>query len=127
GLANALTGGAGDDTLIGGAGVDTLTGGAGNDTVSYLGETDALFISLATGTTQRGSAAAPVEDVLVTIENAIGGSGSDSITGSTGDNNLAGGARIGNYTSDGGSRNDTIRGGDVPDQLVVRGGDDSIA
>jgi len=32
GLANAITGGAGNDTLDGGAGADTLTGGAGADT-----------------------------------------------------------------------------------------------
>ena len=126
GLANALNGGNGNDTLIGGLGVDTLTGGAGTDTVSYVGETDALVISLATGTTQRGSAAAPVEDVLVTIENVIGGSGSDSITGSTGNNLLDGGAGIGNDSIDGGSGNDTLIGGDGNDQLFGGVGTNSI-
>jgi Ca2+-binding RTX toxin-like protein len=126
GLANALNGGNGNDTLIGGLGVDTLTGGAGVDTVSYVGETDALVISLATGTTQRGSAAAPVEDVLVTIENVIGGLGSDSITGSTGNNVLDGGAGLGNDSIDGGSGNDTLLGGDGNDQLLGGVGTDSI-
>ncbi len=126
GLDNALTGGTGDDMLIGGLGVDTLTGGAGNDTVSYVGETDALFISLATGTTQRGSAAAAVEDVLVTLENVIGGLGSDSITGSTGNNVLDGGAGLGNDSIDGGSGNDTLFGGDGNDQLFGGVGADSI-
>jgi Ca2+-binding RTX toxin-like protein len=126
GLANALNGGNGNDTLSGGLGVDTLTGGAGTDTVSYLGETDALVISLATGTTQRGSAAAPVEDVLVTIENVIGGSGSDSITGSTGNNELDGGAGLGNDTIDGGSGNDNLMGGEGNDQLFGGIGTDSI-
>ena len=98
-VAARFTGGNGNDTLLGGLGVDTLTGAAGNDTVSYVGDSDALFISLATGTTQRGSAAAAVEDVLVTIENVIGGTGSDSITGSTGNNVLDGGAGIGNDTA----------------------------
>ena len=126
GLANALNGGTGNDTLSGGLGVDTLTGGAGTDTVSYVGETDALVISLATGTTQRGSAAAPVDDVLVTIENVIGGSGSDSITGSTGNNLLDGGAGLGNDSIDGGSGNDTLFGGDGNDQLFGGVGADSI-
>ena len=125
-LANALNGGNGNDTLSGGLGVDTLTGGAGTDTVSYVGETDALVISLATGTTQRGSAAAPVEDVLVTIEDVIGGSGSDSITGSTGNNVLDGGAGIGNDSIDGGSGNDTILGRDGNDQLFGGVGANSI-
>ena len=80
-LANALSGGAGNDTLIGGLGNDTLTGGTGVDTVSYAGETDAMFVNLATGSAERGSAANPVKDVLVTIENVVGGSGDDSITG----------------------------------------------
>jgi Ca2+-binding RTX toxin-like protein len=126
GLANALTGGNGNDTLIGGLGVDTLTGGAGNDTVSYAGDTDALFINLATGTTQRGSAAAAVEDVLVTLENVIGGLGSDSITGSTGNNVLDGGAGIGNDSIDGGAGNDTLFGGAGHDQLFGGVGTDSI-
>ena len=72
-LANALTGGAGNDTLVGGLGNDTLVGGTGVDTVSYAGETDAMFVNLATGSAERGSAANPVEDVLVTIENVVGG------------------------------------------------------
>jgi Ca2+-binding RTX toxin-like protein len=126
GLDNALNGGAGNDTLSGGLGVDTLTGGAGTDTVSYLGETDALIISLATGTMQRGSAAAAVEDVLVTLENVIGGTGSDSITGSTANNVLDGGAGLGNDSIDGGSGNDTLLGGDGNDQLFGGAGADSI-
>jgi len=126
GLDNVLNGGAGDDTLSGGLGVDTLTGGAGVDTVSYVGETDAMFISLATGTAQRGSAAAPVDDVLVTLENVIGGFGSDSITGSTGNNLLDGGAGVGNDSIDGGAGNDTILGGGGDDQLLGGVGADSI-
>ena len=109
--ANALTGGAGNDTLNGGAGSDTLTGGAGNDTVSYDGEIAAVTINLATGTAQTGTDV----DALVTIENAIGGSGNDSITGSTGANRLEGGAG-----------NDALAGGAGNDTLLGQGGDDTF-
>ena len=41
-LANAITGGYGDDTLTGGAGDDTLTGGGGNDMLKGGGGADAM-------------------------------------------------------------------------------------
>jgi Ca2+-binding RTX toxin-like protein len=125
--ANILTGGAGNDTLVGGLGVDILVGGTGVDTVSYAGETDAMFVNLATGTTERGAAANPVEDVLTTIENVVGGTGSDSITGNTGANLLDGGDGAGNDTLLGGSGNDTLIGGDGNDSLVGGIGNDSIS
>ncbi len=120
-LANALNGGAGNDTLVGGMGSDTLTGGAGNDTASYAGESDAMFIDLATGSARRGAAAAPVEDALVTIENVIGGAGNDSITGSTVANRLEGGA--GNDTLVGGAGNDTLLGQGGNDTFTYTTGD----
>src|SRR5262245_45430463 len=83
-MGNILSGGAGNDTLFGGIGNDTLTGGSGTDTASYSNDGDNLFISLATGTMQRGLVSNPVEDTLVTIENVISGSGNDTITGKIG-------------------------------------------
>jgi Ca2+-binding RTX toxin-like protein len=124
---NALTGGAGNDTLAGALGNDTLVGGTGTDTVSYLGEADAMFVNLATGSAERGAAANPVEDVLVTIENVVGGMGSDNITGNTGANLLDGGAGSGNDSLFGGAGNDTLLGGDGNDQLVGGAGNDSIS
>jgi Ca2+-binding RTX toxin-like protein len=125
--ANALTGGAGNDTLVGGLGNDTLVGGTGIDTVSYAGETDAMFVNLATGSAERGAAANPVEDVLVTIENVVGGTGSDNLTGNTAANLLDGGLGSGSDTLFGGSGNDTLLGGDGNDQLVGGVGNDSIS
>jgi len=110
---DVLSGGAGDDIFSGGLGNDTLTGGAGNDTVSYVGETDAIVIDLAGGTARRGSAAAPVEDTLATIENATGGSGNDSLTGSATANLL-----------DGGAGNDAILAGGGNDIIIGGAGDD---
>ncbi|HSV24486.1 MAG TPA: M10 family metallopeptidase C-terminal domain-containing protein, partial [Xanthobacteraceae bacterium] len=76
-------------------------------TVSYASETDAMVVNLATGTAQRGSAAAAVEDTLATIENVTGGSGNDIITGNAGANVLTGGAG-----------NDTMSGGGGADAYV---------
>lgn len=110
---NVLTGGAGNDTLSGGAGNDTLDGGADTDTASYATVTSALTINLATN-----SATGDGNDSLVSIENAIGGTGNDTITGNAADNSLAGGNGTdqifggdGNDTLDGGAGNDTLSGG----------------
>jgi len=120
-LGNALNGNGGNDTLNGGLGEDTLTGAGGTDTASYAGESNAMFINLATGSARRGSAGAPVEDTLVTIENVIGGDGNDSITGGTGANRLEGG--FGNDTLVGGTGNDTLIGGDGNDTFTYAFGD----
>jgi Ca2+-binding RTX toxin-like protein len=106
---DTLNGNAGNDTLSGGAGNDTLNGGTGVDTATYASETDAMFVSLAAGTARRGSAAAAVEDTLAAIENVTGGSGDDTLTGSTGANQLDGGA--GNDTLVGLGGADFLNGG----------------
>jgi Ca2+-binding RTX toxin-like protein len=121
---DALDGGTGDDVLLGGTGNDTLTGGAGLDTASYAGETASFVVDLAAGTARRGTATSAVEDTLVTIENATGGSGNDTITGSTAANVLAGGA--GNDALDGGSGDDVLMGGLGNDTLTGGAGNDII-
>jgi Ca2+-binding RTX toxin-like protein len=134
--ANTLNGGAGNDVLSGGLGNDILAGGAGVDTASYAGETDAMFVSLAAGNARRGSAAAPVEDTLATIENVSGGTGNDTLTGDGGANVLDGGAgndtlngNTGTDTLLGGAGNDTMDGGAGNDRFVfaVNFGNDTIA
>ncbi len=57
------------------------------------------------------------------VENAIGGTGADSLVGSFGINNLAGNA--GNDTIVGGPGNDTMNGGDNNDLLVWSNGDNN--
>src|SRR5262245_4557872 len=49
GLANALTGGAGNDTLSGGGGDDTITGGAGNDTMNGNAGNDSFMFAAGFG------------------------------------------------------------------------------
>jgi Ca2+-binding RTX toxin-like protein len=87
--ANMLDGGAGDDILIGGAGADTLIGGAGLDTLSFVGSVGGVTVDLSTQTGTGGDAEG---DVYSGIENVIGGSGNDTITGDSGANILDGGA-----------------------------------
>ena len=124
--ANVLNGGGGNDTLN--ATVDnvrdTLNGGDGNDTASYAAYTANLTVNLGgaapivvggSGTTAGNS------DVIASIENFTGGSGSDSITGSTGANVLDGGGGNDTFNYQIGGGADTIIGGAGTDVLNITG------
>lgn len=78
---NVLTGSDGNDMLVGRGNGDTLDGGAGIDTASYEYATSAVTVSL---TTNKGTAGEADGDVLVSIENLIGGAGNDTFTGAAG-------------------------------------------
>jgi Ca2+-binding RTX toxin-like protein len=80
-IANTLTGGSGNDKLVGGADNDTLDGGAGTDTASYEYASSAVTVSLASNTGTAGEADG---DVLVSIENLIGGAGGDTFVSALG-------------------------------------------
>ncbi|MBM3586871.1 MAG: calcium-binding protein [Alphaproteobacteria bacterium] len=85
-------------------GLDTINGGNGADMVDYTGAAGAVSVDLATG---RGfNAAGGDADTLISIENARGGDGADTLLGSGGDNLLAGGA--GSDSLVGGAGNDTV-------------------
>ena len=79
--ANVLTGRDGDDMLLGGDSNDTLDGGGGTDTASYEYATSAVTVSL---TSNAGTLGEAFGDVLVSIENLIGGAGNDTFTGAAG-------------------------------------------
>ena len=89
---DALYGGANNDRLIGGTadvgGTNQLWGGAGNDTASYEGTIGAVHADLAA---QTGYVAGVLVDQMNSIENLIGGSGDDVLTGDAGANVLSGG------------------------------------
>ena len=72
-VGNALTGGAGDDTLTGGAGDDILDGGAhgsvNGDTVDFKNGTNGVTASLADGTATDSEGG---NDTLQNIENLTG-------------------------------------------------------
>ena len=86
----------GDDTVVAatyGGGDDLFYGGDGNDTVDYSGSSTDLQIALYDDTEGSGIASGVGIDTdqLFDIENAIGGSGNDVITGSEVANTLIGG------------------------------------
>ena len=134
-------GGGGNDLLYGEAGndrffadtdasADTYNGGDGNDTVNYLLSSAGIRLNFALNYalgTEIGV------DRLIAIENATGGAGNDSLTGSdttialaggAGDDTLFGGA--GNNTLDGGDGNDVIRGFAGFDKITGGAGNDTL-
>ncbi|QNM95693.1 calcium-binding protein [Chitinimonas koreensis] len=112
---NIFNGGNGDDTLLGGMGNDILDGGSGwGDTASYEDATAAVMVSLAVTSAQNTGGAG--SDTLANIENLIGGSGNDALTGNALDNRLAGGA--GQDTLTGGGGNDTYVVDNAGDVIV---------
>jgi Ca2+-binding RTX toxin-like protein len=102
--ANAIHGGNGNDRLAGVAGNDALDGGAGVDAVSFAAATTAVTVSLTSGTAVGDGA-----DGLVGLENVIGSSFGDVITGNGGPNALSGGG--GDDRLAGVAGNDALDGG----------------
>ena len=117
---NALNGGAGNDILIGADGDDALVGGDGSDTIDNSLAVGDLVVNLA-----LGSATGQGNDTLFTIENVIGGSGNDTLTGDDGDNILSGGK--GDDILLGGAGNDSLLGGDGDDNVSGELGDDVVS
>ncbi|MFO0999948.1 MAG: M10 family metallopeptidase C-terminal domain-containing protein [Planctomycetaceae bacterium] len=138
GLNNTLTGNAGNDTLNGSAGNDILNGGQNDDTYIFgtasVAEADQVtentnegidtlnFAALTTSVSlQLGSnAVQPVHTNRTlklnspsTFENAIGGSGADTLIGNGLNNTLTGNA--GNDTLIGSAGNDILLGGQNDD------------
>ncbi|MGZ6017578.1 MAG: M10 family metallopeptidase C-terminal domain-containing protein [Phenylobacterium sp.] len=98
----------------------------GNDTLDFSGYTQTQTIDLRAG--YFSSVGGLIGNVTiaegVTIENAVGGSGDDSITGNAANNSIQGGA--GNDTVMAGAGNDTLDGGAGSSYLRGEDGDDSI-
>ncbi|QCI12535.1 heme peroxidase [Pseudomonas putida] len=142
GLANTLTGGAGNDTLNGGAGADRLVGGGGNDTYVVDAAADVVVEATGAGIDNVQTALASytlagnVENLSYTglgnfvgtgngLDNAIlGGAGNDTLNGAGGNDALTGNA--GNDTLNGDAGNDQLLGGLGTDTLAGGGGDDNL-
>lgn len=129
-----LFGQGGNDILSGGAGVDHLNGGEGKDTVNYSVDKDDAYgtsdlhgfdINLTTNLTTRHGDTSAIEDILYSIENALGSNKSDSITGNGGSNVLVGGD--GADSIKGGAGADILAGGNGQDYLDGGSGQDYIA
>jgi Ca2+-binding RTX toxin-like protein len=150
--ADTIDGGAGNDNILGGFGNDIIYGKAGNDTISAGDGDDIIYevysgtdfidggagvdtldysgassyrvtISLQTGI-QSDSNSTPSSDTVSGIENVIGGSGNDTITGSDLANILQGGS--GNDVLYGQGGNDTLKGDAGTDTLRGEDGNDLI-
>ncbi|MEM7429236.1 MAG: hypothetical protein AAF441_24390, partial [Pseudomonadota bacterium] len=95
----------GDDLIEGGAGADHIDGGAGLDAASYAGSDAGVTVDLNL-TGPQGGAGDALGDVLIDIEDLIGSSHADTLTGNNQDNIIEGGA--GNDILDGGGGVDTL-------------------
>lgn len=116
-----LVGGLGSDRLTGATGDDTLTGSAGSDTTSFTDETAGVSVDL-----QSAAATGNITgtDSLQSIENVIGGAGTDLLIGNGAGNRLDGGAGAdqvqglgGNDILYGGAGQDMVTGGTEDDKL----------
>ncbi|MDQ8731418.1 glycerophosphodiester phosphodiesterase family protein [Bradyrhizobium sp. LHD-71] len=116
-----LQGGAGHDALIGGVGDDLIDGGEGIDTVDYSADSAGIVVDLATGEANGDDIGA---DELIGVENVIGGSGDDSLTGDDAANRLDGGA--GDDALDGGAGDDLILAGLGNDTIDGGAGFDTL-
>ena len=134
GLANWLSGGAGNDLLSGGAGNDTLDGGDGadimwggnGDDVFIVGDGDRVYEAGGQGTDTILLRRASFSLVGQHIENVTGDMAglAFSISGNTLANVLTGGALA--DTLDGASNHDTLSGGAGNDCLIGGFGDDYL-
>ncbi|WP_064709925.1 M10 family metallopeptidase C-terminal domain-containing protein [Rhizobium bangladeshense] len=119
GLANTITGGAGNDLLDGGVGNDTLDGGAGSDIYVVDSASDVIKEAVSAGTDEiRAMLAVYSLVTLVNVENlTYTGFASFSGTGNALANTITGGA--GNDTLNGGAGTDTLIGGEGNDTYIV--------
>ncbi len=129
---DTLDGGAGSDRLYGGAGADRLLfstgydlldGGAGLDTAVFSKASSAVNVTLTATVAQVTMGGVAVAD-LVSIENLVGTSQTDMLSGNAVANTLTGGG--GADVLDGGAGNDTLIGGGGNDRLTGGIGDDVL-
>lgn len=117
---DVLYGDDGDDDLYGGAGDDHIDGGAGTDDTVHYEDAKKVSIDLSTGKASSSEG----KDTVVNVENVLGSSGNDSITGNDTDNDLYG--DDGNDHLDGGSGDDLLAGGSGNDKLSGGDGADDL-
>jgi Ca2+-binding RTX toxin-like protein len=125
-----IKGGAGNDTLIGGLGADKLNGGAGDHDVADFGSSAAAVgVDLAAGTGSGGADG----DTFTGIEDIVGSSFQDILTGNDGVNKISGGIEAdvlsgggGADVLDGGADGDSIKGGGGADTMTGASGSDNF-
>jgi Ca2+-binding RTX toxin-like protein len=123
---NDLHGYDGDDMLIGGGGEDFLWGNNGTDTASYAdsGEGVVVYLDLNDNGWGAGYGGTAEQDFLYSIENLVGSSYADTLTGDGGNNVLKGGGGADTLYGEGGA--DTLSGEGGADTLKGGGGSDTL-
>ena len=133
--ADVLDGGPGTDTLDGDAGPDVLNGGDGTDTADYHIRTAGVTVDL-DGVADDGTTGVEGDNVGTDVENILGGSAADVLTGSdlaTVQNRLVGNDGADKLTGFagvdqlvGGAGADTLNGGDGRDHMFPGTGSDVL-
>jgi serralysin len=100
-----------------------MRGGAGHDSVSYEFATKPVTVDL-DGASRDDGQAGEYDTVGADVEDVVGGSGADRITGNNAANGLFAGGGV--DIVHGGGGNDTIDGGNGADWLYGDAGDDSL-
>jgi Ca2+-binding RTX toxin-like protein len=113
---------AGNDTLLSGPGDDVLDGLGGIDAVSYEAIARGVRVDLGVTTAQNTVGAG--RDTIRNVENLIGGTGNDVLTGNAGANFIEG--LRGNDTLAGGGGRDTLKGGAGDDVYLLRTGRETL-
>jgi hypothetical protein len=104
---DSIAGTAKNDTFVAGTGKDTVDGGGGKDTADYSKKTLKVEVTLKGAAETTVKVGTVIEDTLIRVENLIGGSKGDKLTGDGGANRLTGG-----------KGSDTVKGGNGADQFV---------
>lgn len=125
---NVLSGGLGPDSLEGRDGDDTLDGGGDLDTAVYGAARGPVRVDLGAGTSSGDG-----DDILASIERAVGSAFGDRLLGSSERNDLNGGpgadrlfGRLGGDRLMGDVGNDLLRGAVGADLLIGNAGDDRL-
>jgi Ca2+-binding RTX toxin-like protein len=111
-----LTGNNADNVFQGGAGKDLINGGGGSDTADYSDAAASVTVVLGTGVTKVTGGDT---DEISSIENVIGSTGNDVLTGNSSANVLLGGAGDDEITGGGGA--DILDGGANDDTFYFTG------
>jgi Ca2+-binding RTX toxin-like protein len=109
---DTLGGGEGNDTFDGGAGADQIDGDLGTDTLTYASSNAGVTVNLLTNVNTGGHAES---DDILGVEKVTGSQYADNITGDDLANTLSGG--LGDDVLNGGGGNDILIGGAGADQL----------
>jgi Ca2+-binding RTX toxin-like protein len=115
--ADTITGDTFANTFRGGSGADVLDGGGSSDTVDFSDKTEAVVLTLNGAVDALVTIGGTAEDTVRNIENIIGGSGNDELTGDAFANMFNGG--LGADLLDGGAGSDIADYSDRTGPLVV--------